>query len=328
MTVSPCKEPLVCSLVKFLPQQIDEINFLRFHFNLPDCLPDVDQPGRKFPDRIPKRPDKSVRHLYLAVQVAHICPDSLFLKRCYSRTHMNSRDLVDSLSFVGFHADAFLTACTLQIFVLQDLPVMPPDLCFPAFIPVDCCHFAGFKLSVRSADPVSVLIKQVFLVCFGSPLPIFIQRPNGQQDMEVRVVIWRIRIMDGEVCNHPFRYKLFLAVFLRERDVVFHGKFLRQCDLHPPGKLRVPVFLRGLHGIPESFPVSEFRRSMRREQDLFHDEFFFRAVVHVPPIPFTVKFLPGLVGGCVHCGLSFSPLDDVDLHVRTRHISSLLSDRK
>ena len=244
--IAPGQESLICTLVKFLFQQIDQIDLLRLHFNFFNCLPDISKPGRELQDRILQESDHFIYCADFSVQISDICPDSLSLQGHSRGSHMHCRDYIDSLPFIRLHADTLCPPRAFQILVLQFFPVMPPHLCIAARIPVHSRNLPNLVFSVWAADPVPVFVQYIFLVCFRSPVSIFIQWTHSQQDMEMGVVIWRIWIMNSQVCDHPFGNKFLLAVFSDERNVVFHGQFDRKRDLHSPGKLRVPVRLRRL----------------------------------------------------------------------------------
>ena len=246
MTVPPCQESFIHPLVKFPVQQIDQIDFLRLHFNLFNSLPEIGKPGCEFQNCVLQESDHCIHCPNLPVQVSDICADPFSFQRHDCGAHVHGRNCVKALPFIRFHTDTFRPSCTFKILILQVFPIMPPYLCVSASVPVNCRNLSDFVFPIWSSYPVSIFIENILLACFGSPVSFLVQGPHGQQNMEMRIVVGRLRVVNSQIYNHPLGGKFLFAVFPGKCNIVLHGKFNRKRDLQSPGKLRVPVWFRCL----------------------------------------------------------------------------------
>ena len=135
--------------------------------------------------------------------------------------------------------------------------------------------------------------------------------------MTVNIVSGRGRIMDGEVSDHPLGNKLFLAVVPYHLWVLLRWDFFGQGQHKAPGQLGVPLFLNRFHRVPEGFPVSVFRRSVRWQHDFRVQDAALAGVVFSFLVILRKQLLAALVGGTGNGRLSLAALGDGDLKMRT-----------
>ena len=137
--------------------------------------------------------------------------------------------------------------------------------------------------------------------------------------MAVNIVSGRGRIMNGEVSNHPLGNKLLLAIVPDHLWVLLWRDFFGQSQHEAPGQLGIPLLFGCLHRVPEGFPVSVFRRSVRWQHDFRVQDAAFAGVIFGFLVVFRKQLLAALVGGTGHRRLALAALGDRDLKMRARN---------
>ena len=176
----------------------------------------------------------------------------------------------------------------------------------------------AFPVTRRQTDSFTVFIQVIHLSALGEPLALFVHGPHGQHYMAVNIVSGWIRVMDGEVGDHPFGNKLLLAVVPDHLRVLLWRDFFGQGQHKAPGQLGVPLLLSRFHRVPESFPVGVLRRGVGGQHDFGVQDAALAGVVFSFLIVFRKQLLAALVGGTGDSRLAFAALGDGDLKMWTR----------
>ena len=157
---------------------------------------------------------------------------------------MDGGYLVDALSFIGLHADALRTIGSFQVSVLNVLPGLSPCFGIVTVIPIGSEDFSELPLAVLALDPVAFFIKDILAVTLRQPVPLFVQSSHGQHDVDVRIVIRGIGIVNGNIGYHAFGNELVLNILADHFVAGLQRKLSGKSDMQLPRHLRVPVGLR------------------------------------------------------------------------------------
>ena len=223
----------------------------------------------------------------------------------------------------------------LQVTVTAVCPLFPPLFYILLFIPSGAlCHdtlpllpvpFVYFLLTGKYVDyrnPLSIFIKSIDLLLFGSPATVLADRPGRCQGVAVGVPV--PLVMDGEVDDHSILHK-GSEEFLYHLDLQRPVKTFWQGDLKLPGKLGVGILLDLYDGIPEGLPVFIFFWGILTEQNLRVDDPSLLCEVVSDAQFFIIQLLPATVSGTGDSGLSFGPPVHLHRQMIDCHISHLLS---
>ena len=99
------------------------------------------------------------------------------------------------------------------------------------------------------ADFISVLIKDIDFPLLRHPLTIFINRPESEQTMEVKVALSFLvnRIMDCSICTHTFGNKVIHNILTNYFLSNFISPLIWQTHFHHTAELSLWTFLYHLN---------------------------------------------------------------------------------
>ena len=136
----------------------------------------------------------------------------------------------------------------------------------------------------------------------------------------MRIVSRRIWVMDCKITTHPVGYKMLSAIFLQHLRTHFKRNFSGQGNDKSSCKLRVPLFLHFLYGVPERCPVCILWWCICRQHDLRVSNFLLlSAVVFEFLVVLGKHFFSGLVGSSGNSRATFASLNNSYLQMRNRH---------
>ena len=173
----------------------------------------------------------------VSVEIADVGFNAFAFQSRNGGSHVDGRDNIKPLSFIGTHIHTLGTSGKLQIFILNDFPSVSPFLGVILFVPVNGIFLMAFPSAGRELDTLAVLVKVINLSALGHPLSVFINGSHGQHDVAMGIVSRRIWVMDCKITTHSFGHKMLIAVFLHHLRTHFKRHFSRQGNNETPCKL-------------------------------------------------------------------------------------------
>ena len=173
----------------------------------------------------------------VSVEIADVGFNAFAFQRTDSSSHVNGRDNIKSLSFIGTHIHTLRTSGKFQIFILDNFPSVSPFLGVVLLVPVNGIFLMAFPSAGGELDAFAVLVKVINLAALGKPLPIFINGSHRQHDVAMGIVSRWIGVMDCKITTHSLGHKIFSAVFLQHLRTHFKRHFSGQGNNKSPCKL-------------------------------------------------------------------------------------------
>ena len=161
----------------------------------------------------------------ISVEIADVGFNALAFQSANGGSHMDGRNLIQSLPFIRAHIHSLRTSGKFQILVLNKLPAVSPFLGMVLLVPINGILLVAFPVAGGKSDTLSVLIKVINLAALGQPLSVFINGSHGQHDMAMGIVSGRIWVMDCKVTAHSLGHKMLSAVFLHHLRIHFGRGF-------------------------------------------------------------------------------------------------------
>ena len=132
-----------------------------------------------------------------------------------------------------------------------------------------------------------------------------------------------VGLVYGEVHHHAPADKLLQQKLPCKGDVFFQRKLVLQGNIKAVRKLGVLAALGGFQRVPQGLPVLVFGRGLRGQENIGADHAALAGVVAVLAVAFTVKPLPGAVGGGRDGRLSGAALHLRDRQMKQGHLLAL-----
>ena len=167
----------------------------------------------------------TVSRLNIPVEIADVGFNALAFQSANGGSHVDGRNLIQSLPFIRAHIHSFGASGKFQILILNKLPAVPPFLGMVLLVPVNGILLVAFPVAGGKSDTLSVLVKVVNLAALRQPLSVFVNGSHGQHDMAMGIVSGRIGVMDCKVTAHSLGHKMLLAVFLHHLRIHFGRSF-------------------------------------------------------------------------------------------------------
>ena len=156
----------------------------------------------------------AVSRLNIPVEIADVGFNALAFQSANGGSHVDGRNLIQSLPFIRAHIHSLRTSGKFQIFILNKFPAVPPFLGVVLLVPVNGILLVAFPVAGGKSDTLSVFVKVVNLAALGQPLSVFINGSHGQHDMTMGIVSGRIWVMDCKITAHSLGHKMLSAIFL------------------------------------------------------------------------------------------------------------------
>ena len=269
----------------------------------------------------------AVSRLNIPVEIADVGFNALAFQSANGCSHVDGRNLIQSLPLIGAHIYSLRTSGKFQILILNNLPAVPPFLGMVLLIPVNGILLVAFPVAGGKSDTLSVFVKVINLAALRQPLSVFVNGSHGQHDMAMGIVSGRIGVMNCKITAHSLGHKMLLAVFLHHLRIHFGRDFSRQGKNESSGKLRVPLFFHFLDSVPERCPVGVFRRGICRKHDFRVKNLrLFSSMVFGFLVVLGEQFFSCLVGSSGNSRATLASLDDADFQMWYWHFGlNLLS---
>ena len=173
----------------------------------------------------------------ISVEIANVGFNAFAFQRRNGGSHVDGRNLIQSLPLIGSHIHSLRTSGKFQILILNKLPAVSPFLGMVLLVPVNGVLLVAFPVAGGKSDTLSVLVKVINLAALGQPLSVFVNGSHSQHDMAMRIVSGRIWVMDCKVTAHSLGHKMLSAVFLHHLRIHCGRGFSRQSNHKSPCKL-------------------------------------------------------------------------------------------
>ena len=99
----------------------------------------------------------------ITVEIADVGFNALAFQSANGGSHVDGRNLIQSLPFIGAHIHSLRTSGKLQILILNKLPAVSPFLGMVLLVPVNGILLVAFPVAGGQSDTLSVLVKVVNL---------------------------------------------------------------------------------------------------------------------------------------------------------------------
>ena len=157
----------------------------------------------------------------ISVEIANVGFNALAFQSANGGSHVDGRNLIQSLPFIRAHIHSLRTSGKFQILVLNNFPAVSPFLGMVLLVPINGILLVAFPVAGGKSDTLSVLVKVINLAALGQPLSVFINGSHGQHDMAMGIVSGRIWVMDCKITAHSLGHKMLSAVFLHHLRIHF-----------------------------------------------------------------------------------------------------------
>ena len=200
---------------------------------------------------------------------------------------------------------------------------MPPDLGLALLVPVHSAFLVAFPIPGGEPYSLSLLIQVIYLATLGEPSSMLVHRPQGQQDMRMRITL--AFVVDGIVHAHTLRHEILLTELTQHIRILLGRHFARESQNDASGQLGIPLYFDFLGGVPKRCPIFILWRRVGREQDFGKNDPAFLGVGFPFLVIFREESFAALIGRARYGGLCPAALGDGDTEVGTWDKASLLS---
>ena len=109
----------------------------------------------------------AVSRLNIPVEIADVGFNALAFQSANGGSHVDGRNLIQSLPFIGAHIHSLRTSGKFQILILNKLPAVSPFLGMVLLVPVNGILLVAFPVARGKSDTLSVLVKVINLAALG-----------------------------------------------------------------------------------------------------------------------------------------------------------------
>ena len=150
-------------------------------FNLPR------DPCLQVTEAFPQIGQQFVGLLDVPVQIAQVAFLSPRFHGAGCAAHVDCRNLLLGLPFVGAHIHSLRAFVSFQVFILNHFPTVPPNFAVFGIVPIVHVLPVAHPFAGRKLHSVPIAVQFINFPALGHPSSLLVYRTKRQKDMDVRV---------------------------------------------------------------------------------------------------------------------------------------------